>query len=203
MIAALLLAASAPVPLTAPQQRAVRCVAALAIVASEQQRGTGGRDWPALRIDGARFAQVTGERLMAETGRTREQMRDAILAAVAEYQKAKGDVPRGEVDGCIALMRETAPPPSLPRCAARMKSAAATVRGRDGLTAEAKDLATLASVLDYRAREALREQGLSGDAVDQTMSAASIEEAADVSARTASAAGGDPDYDSCAALAAP
>ena len=78
-----------------------------------------------------------------------------ILAAVTRYQKtAKLD--RGEIDKCVALMRVRSPappPPTMPRCAAIMSLAYEAVKTRDGLTKDAKDLATLAAVLTYRAKE--------------------------------------------------
>ena len=79
--------AAAPPPLTPEQNERVRCVAALAIVANEQERGVG--DWdslPPLKSRGSHFAGVVGDTLTGEGGRTREAVRDAILAAVADFQ---------------------------------------------------------------------------------------------------------------------
>ncbi|MGV3479136.1 MAG: hypothetical protein ACO1O3_04260, partial [Sphingobium sp.] len=152
----------AAAPLDAAQQRDIGCVATLAVVAYEQQRGE--TRWPPVGEDGARLAQIVGERVMKQSGRTREQVRDAIVAAVAERQKAKA-LPDEDVEACLALMRKEAPPPpppGLPQCAAMLKLAYDEEHGRNGLSEDAKRLATIASILDHKAREALRGEGRSG-----------------------------------------
>jgi hypothetical protein len=141
--------------LSAESAQDIRCVAVLGIVAYDQRRETTEwADIPPVAKDGERFAGIVGERTMKETGQTREAVKDLILAQVAAVQKAK-DVPRAEVETCVKRMAVVAPPPpppNLPRCAAIMTLAAEAVRKRDGLTTGAKDLATLASVLAYRAK---------------------------------------------------
>lgn len=188
-------AAALPTPAQATE---IRCVALLAIVANEQARGVGWSEYPALAADGARFSGVVGEQLMTATGRTREQVRDLILASVTGLQKAKA-LPRAEVDGCVTLMRTRAPappPPALPRCAAIMGLAYDAVKARDGLTKDAKDLATLASVLAYRAKVELTAAG---------RSEAQAEIALGLERDAAAEAGGAPDAElrGCAALAQP
>lgn len=195
----LFLAAAAASPTHAEQ---IRCVAALAIVASEQERGQAeALAWPALGGDGARFAQLTGERVMAETGRTKEAVRDDILAAVATLQReAQADggaapLPGELVGGCIEMMRAAVPPPTLPVCAGLVAIAYDAAHARDGLSPEAKDLATVASVLGFRAREQLRAEGRSESEIDRAMTLA----------REGLAAGTtpEPDISACAELARP
>lgn len=152
MIALALLASAA---LSPQSMQDIRCVAVLGIVAYDQRRAaTEWADLPSIGADGERFAGIVGERTMKESGRTREAVKDLILADVAALQKSKA-IPRAEVDTCMKRMAAVAPPPlppTLPRCAATMALAAEAVKAREGLTKGAKDLATLASVLAYRAR---------------------------------------------------
>lgn len=193
----------AAAPLDAAQQRDIGCVATLAVVAYEQQRGE--TRWPAVGEDGARLAQIVGERVMKQSGRTREQVRDAIVAAVAERQKAKA-LPEADVEACLALMRKEAPPPpppSLPQCAAMLKLAYDEEHGRNGLSEDAKRLATIASILDHKAREALRGEGRSGPETDAAMTVAREGVAADVKARVADGVSAGLDYSACFALARP
>lgn len=154
----------APPPLTAEQSERVRCVAALAIVASEQQRGVG--DWgslPPLRTRGAHFAETVGQSLTGEWGRTREAVRDAILAAVADFQKG-GEAalnPRAVV-ACIELMDRIdppPPPPELTECAALVSLTADEMRAKNGFDDTTKLMVTFATVLDSRARAKLRSEG--------------------------------------------
>src|SRR5689334_25411305 len=102
------LAAASPPPLAAQQQQQIRCVAVLAIVAGEQERRTAAAlDLPPLSRQGARFAQVVGDTLVKESGRTQEQVRDLILVQVSAAQKAAGKgakLPIEEARGCTGLM---------------------------------------------------------------------------------------------------
>lgn len=203
--------AAASGPLNPVQQQKLGCVATLAIVASEQARGVAS-EWPALGERGARYAQVVGETLIYEVGWTKEAIRDAIITAVAERQKrasANGtsrDLPREEVAGCVALMDEIAPPPAppgLPQCAAMVSLAYGEVHGREGLSNAAKDLATIASVLDYRAREALRGAGKSGTEIDEEMTLTRETIAAEAKRREAGGVSAGLDYGACFELAKP
>lgn len=104
------LAIAGNVPLTADQARGVRCIAVLGIIAFEQERGTAAAlALPPLADDGARFAAVAGEALVRETGRTREQVRDLILAEVSAA-RASAALPIDEARACVPLMRSMAPP---------------------------------------------------------------------------------------------
>jgi hypothetical protein len=156
--------AAAPPPLTAEQKERVRCVAALAIVANEQERGVG--DWgslPPLKSRGSHFAGVVGESLTGEGGRTREAVRDAILAAVADFQKSGvNEIPAETAISCIELMNRIdppPPPPGLTECAAVVSLAATAARAREGFSDNVKLLVTFATVLESRARAKLRSEG--------------------------------------------
>ena len=77
-------AADPPEPLNESQRRDLSCVAVLAIIASEQERGMASAfDYPLLTERGATYAGLVGKRIMDETGRTKEQVREDILAALA------------------------------------------------------------------------------------------------------------------------
>jgi hypothetical protein len=201
VIEAIMLIAAAAVA----QPRDLACVATLAVATYQQQHGGASGRWPPLAEDGGRFAQWFGEAEMKRTGRTREHVRDAILAAVAERQKG-GELDDSEVTACIARMREAAPPlpaPGLPQCAALLKLAYDEEHGRNGLSESAKRLATIASVLDHKAREALRSQGRSGTEADAAMAAARDTVAAELKARDADGVSAGLDYSTCLTLAAP
>ncbi len=195
MIVLLALAAALPTPM---QTKDIRCVAALAIVASEQKRGSGWSDVDDVQDDGADFAALVGEDVMKTTGATREEVRTQMIAAVGAIQKAKA-LPRDEVVGCIAAAKArlpATPPPALPRCAAIMGLAYDAVKARDGLSKDAKDLGTLASVLTYRAREIAIGEGKTIAEADALIGAER-----DEAAKT----GGAPQAElrTCTALAAP
>lgn len=198
---ALAWAAVAPPALSAQHQQQLRCVALLAIVAGEQERRTAAAlELPPLARDGARFAQVTGDAVVA-TGRTREQVRDLILAEVAAAQKAagaEGKLPVEEARSCAALAARVAPappPPDAVQCAGLMKLAADDVRRREGMSKTATDLITLASVLENRARTDLRAQGRTDAEGDRELGLAreAIQKTPDSA----------PDMEACVELAKP
>ena len=63
-----------PVPLNESQRRDLSCVAVLAIIASEQERGVESAfDYPLLAERGATYAGLVGKRIMDETGRTKSR----------------------------------------------------------------------------------------------------------------------------------
>ena len=86
-----------------------------------QRRTAAALDLPPLSRQGARFAQVVGNTLMKESGRSQEQVRDLILAQVRAAQKAAGKdakLPIEEARGCAGLMNTLAPPLPPPPLAA-------------------------------------------------------------------------------------
>ncbi len=162
--------------LTDTHKRDLTCVAIFAIVASEQQRGIDSAlRYPLLIERGRTYAGQTGERVMAETGRSREQVEAVILAAAAQQQeKVKegaepADVVTAEMEKCLPLLDAALPPkpkPSLNQCAGMMQLAYEQVYHREKLSKMAQDLKTLAFVLDNRAREKMRGEGISGSESD-------------------------------------
>ena len=230
MIAALsgILSAAAPVPPTAPQPavpgytakplnadqaKRIRCVAALAIVASGQERGAGNwDDYPPLAADGATFAGIVGEAVMKETGRTREAVRDAILSAVAALQKQAKDsadpdaLAHAEADRCLPVLRAAVPEkprPTLPQCAIYVALAYDEVRAREGASTTAKDLATIAAVLDHRAREMLKGEGKSEPESDEAMGREKERIMKETKAAADAGTAVDVDFPWCVALAKP
>lgn len=199
---AALAAAAPPSPLTAEQQQRIRCVAILAIVAGEQQRRTAAAlELPPLGSQGARFAQVVGDAVVKETGRTQEQVRDLILAQVKAAQQAAGPaakLPVEEARGCVDVMNAVAPPlppPGAVQCAGLLKLAADDVKRREGMSKTAMDLIAIASLLDNRARTELGAAGKTGAESDKELTLA--REA--IAARPETA----PDMEACVELAQP
>lgn len=202
-----------PAPLDAGQQRELSCVAMLAIIASEQERGVeSALAYPLLSERGARYAGLVGQRIMEETGRNREQVRKDILAAV-EAQQAMAieaadpeELLRSEMAICLPLLDAAVPPrpkPDLTQCAGMLQLAYEEVHKREGLSKTAQDLKTLAAVLDSRARDQLRAEGLSGSESDIILTQARETMLADAREREALGLGSDLDFDHCFVLAAP
>ena len=193
----LLLALAAATVLTPQQATDIRCVAVLGVVSYEQGRNGGWGDVAPVRADGGRFAGVVGERVMKESGRTRDAVKGLILADVAALQKTK-NLSLADVETCMKRMAVVAPPPpepTLPRCAAVMAVAAEAVKAREGLSKGAKDLATLASVLAYRAK-------VEGVAAGKTEAQVAEGIAADRAVATKAGGADDGELQSCADLAA-
>lgn len=204
---------SLPKPLTDVHKRDLSCVAALAIVASEQERGvTSAFEYPLLEERGRAYAGLVGERVMQETGMTREQVREQILAAVTVQQGKVKDVAEpqqvveAEMAKCLPLLEQEVPPkpkPTLNQCAAMVELAYREVHGREGLSKTAQDLKTLAYVLDSRAREALKAEGYSGNESDIILTQLREEMLADAKVKEKAGKSSDLDFDHCFKLAAP
>ncbi len=209
LIAPLILASQpasiAPAPLTPAQSEQVRCVAALAIVAHQQQDPANNLgDIPPLQKRGAHFAGTVGTALIARGARTKEAVRDLFVAGVASFQKAK--LPRETVTSCIALMNRVdppAPPPTLTQCAAMMALAYDDVRLREGMGTDARSLATYAAVLDNRARTELRAAGKSDSESDVVIGLARETLKAKIDLATSKGEEPDLDFDGCFAMAKP
>lgn len=202
-----------PLPLTATQKQDLRCSAAFAIIASEQERRVPwAQEWPRLSVRGKDFFTETGLSLIRESGRTREQVSALMVAEVTALQDAAAGTadPNAIVDAirqpCLERLGEVVAPlekPDLVTCAGIMELAYREVHGREGLSASAKDLKTLASVLDDRARKQLLSQGKSANESDRILGEARDGFAA-ASAERAEQGLTDPtDYDHCFDLAAP
>lgn len=204
---------SLPTPLTDIHKRDLSCVAALAIVASEQERGVASSfAYPLLDERGRTYAGLVGERVMQETGLTREQVREQILASVSAQQAKVKDVaePQQVVDAemqkCLPLLEKEVPPkpkPTLNQCAAMVELAYREVYGREGLSKTAQDLKTLAYVLDSRAREVLKAEGYSGNESDILLTQLREEMLAEAKVKESAGESSDLDFDHCFKLAAP
>lgn len=202
-----------PEPLDESQRRDLSCVAVLAIIASEQERGVeSALAYPLLSERGATYAGLVGQRIMADTGRTREQVREEILAAVAEQQAMAQNAAdpdrlvRSEMATCLPLLDAAVPPrpkPDLTQCAGMLQLAYEEVHKREGLSKTAQDLKTLAAVLDSRARDQLRAEGLSGSESDIILTQGREAMLADARQREALGQGSNLDIDHCFVLAAP
>jgi len=106
-------------------------------------------------------------------------VRDLLTADVAQMQKRAGDAPDVEMNAemapCLARLDSAVPPlkvPNLLQCTAILSLAYEELHGREGLTAAARDLATLSSVLTSREHEALVAKQMSGDEADRTIAQA-------------------------------
>lgn len=200
-------------PLTLEQTGDIRCAAAFAIVAGQQQRGVASAlAYPTMEPRGRTFFADLGERLVATTGRNREDVRALIVDEVKAFQASaiESKDPNATIDAimtpCLMRLEAAVPPPpqpSLPQCAAIMALAYDEVFAREGLSSTAKDLKTLATVLESRARAKLREEGNSGNESDiilGTLKAQLADEAV-----TLEAEGKSPnlDYEYCFELAEP
>ena len=159
------LAANPPVSLNADQAEQVRCVAALAVAAYDQQRGAPGwAGFPWLPDRGKRFSGIVGDRLVKDTGLSRDAIRQAIIGEVAALQKRASPQLEAQtlVRSCIAVMDKVDPPkapPSLPKCAAMVAIAAQDAAGVDPRSVQARQLSNVAAILDAKAREELRMAG--------------------------------------------
>jgi hypothetical protein len=166
-----LFAAAAPAPFSPAQKESLRCVAALAIIASDQQKG--GSNWPSfppLSRRGAHFAEKIGTQMVTQTGRTKEQVRAAILAEVAALQAKPGNSATTALGlSCVALMNELDPPPPPPErlyCAALASSTYDAVRAAEGSSTQAQSLGNISAILIASARDELIAGGKSGPEAD-------------------------------------
>lgn len=160
---------AAPNPLSTSQRDHVQCVAVLAIIANEQQRGIGGwEDLPPLAIRGAKFSDRVIQGLVKDKSRKQDAARAEVLAQVAALQSeaiASGNasaVLRARSVPCIAMLDVEVPPPqppTLPQCAAALAMAYDDEVAHQGLTKSARTLSIFAALLDGRAREALKSEG--------------------------------------------
>lgn len=206
-------APSLPPRLSAAQQRDIDCVATLAIIANDQERGApGAEDYPLVVERGRTWAGIVGERVMAEAALPREAVRDAILAAVAAQQARVKDVAdpaeivAAQMAICLPLLDAQVPlerQPSLPECAGLLQLAYDEVYAREGLSPVAKDLKTLAFVLESRAREQYLADGYSGSESDVLLTNLRETLRAEAQARAAQGLGDNVDFDHCFTLAAP
>ena len=166
-----------PLALNDVQRTDLRCSAAFAIVAMEQAGGDALPGWPPLALRGKSFFADTGERVMREAGLTRDGVRALIAAEVQTLQAAPDpDAALAALAGpCVARLDATVPPlkqPDLAQCAAILDLAYEEVHAREGMSAAARDLKTLAMVLADRQRKSVTSTGGSSEAADRTLAQA-------------------------------
>lgn len=174
--------ATPPAPVTAPvltpaQREDLTCAAAFAIIASEQTRGvTSALAYPTLVVRGRTYFVDTAERIVTETATSEDAVGLALTRIVEDLQAeaAQSNDPAGVVDAvmapCLAKLDAAVPlppPPSMLQCAIYLQLAFEEVQGREADSATARDLKTLASVLESRARDEMRDEGLSGNEADR------------------------------------
>jgi hypothetical protein len=192
VVAALVAAAvAAPLPVAAAEAASaaaisadlradLHCAAAFAVAATEQQRGTrAALALPPMAVRGKRYFADVGERVLRETGLTREAVRDLLVADVAAMQRRATVDPDGElaaeVKPCLARLDAAVPAlqiPDLAQCAAILGLAFEEAHAREPLSLATRDLQTLAQVLASRARTAFITGGASGDGADAALAQA-------------------------------
>ncbi|WP_430386975.1 hypothetical protein [Blastomonas fulva] len=215
-------AAPAPQPVTAPvtapaltpaQRDDLTCAAAFAIIASEQARGvTSALAYPTLVVRGRSYFVSTAERIVDETATNEDAIGLALNQIVEQLQAeaAQSNDPAGVVDAimtpCLAKLDAAVPlppPPSMLQCAIYLQLAFDEVSAREGDSATARDLKTLATVLESRARDEMRDEGLSGNEADRRF----IETREAIDAREKARAPDDDatdvDFEHCFTLAKP
>lgn len=222
-LAALLFAAqAAPAPVAPPaltqtQRDDLTCAAAFAIIASEQERGvTSALAYPTMVTRGRTYFVNTAERIVTETASSDAAIGAALTQIVQQLQSdaAQSNDPAGVVDAIMTPCLEkldaavpVPPPPSMLQCAVYVQLAYEEVKGREGDSNTARDLKTLASVLESRARDEMRDAGLSGNEADakliETREAAIAKEKARNPGDDAQAADGDIDFEACFNMAKP
>lgn len=202
-----------PPPLSLEQKGDIRCAAAFAIIAGQQERGVASAlAYPGMEPRGREFFIDLGAALVADTGRSKEMVRALLVEQVVAFQDAakRSKDPDSTIDAVMTpcLMRLDAevpppPPPSLPQCAAILSLAYDEVFAREGLSSTARDLKTLAMVLDSRARDSLRAEGKSGTEIDVTLGTLKAQIAAEAAALEAKGKSPNLDYETCFELAKP
>lgn len=203
---------SAP-ELTAAQREDLTCAVAFAIIASEQARGVSSAlAYPTLVSRGRTYFVTTAERIVTETASSDDAVGLAVSQIVQDLQAqaAQSQDPAGVVDAimapCLAKLDAAIPlppKPSMLQCAIYLQLAFEEVSGREGDSAAARDLKTLATVLESRARDEMRDEGLTGNEADQRL--IETREAIDARERARNPADDatDIDFEHCFDLARP
>jgi len=198
---------------TSTHIRDLTCVATFAIIASEQVRGDPKMlAYPPMSIKGKYYTANTGLRITKETGKSKEAVREAILKELATLQAAHAKsadpdiVIADSMRKCLPLLEVEVPQkpqPTLPECAALVGFAYDEMYKSEGLSKSARDLKTIASVLDNRAREAMLADGKSGNERDIAMIDSKFAVTAKLKASESGADVSELNMDYCFSLAAP
>ncbi|WP_295636400.1 hypothetical protein [Novosphingobium sp.] len=189
--------------LTEDHKAALRCAAAFAVVATEQQRGEKeALAYPPLALRGKEYFVRVAAQVMEQVGLSRDVVRGLLVQDVAEMQQQAGAIsdPAAEVRlvmrPCLDRLEKLVAPlktPDLLECSAILTLAAAEVHAREGMSPTASDLTTLATVLTTRAREAQIAKGRSGNEADTAVELAREKMAATTA--PGAAGGGADQYD--------
>lgn len=164
----LLMAARQP-DFSVEQSEQLKCVAAFAIIANEQQRGVNEwADFPDLSDRGAFYAASITDKIAKGLRVQRASIEQEIVRQIAQLQ-TQSSSEEGSTrmlhtlgESCLAdldAVVRKAPAPGLTRCAALLALARDDARAREGMTKAVKDLTVFASVLEDRARTSLRSDG--------------------------------------------
>lgn len=217
-LAALLLAAqaatsAAPPALSDAQRADLTCAAAFAIIASEQERGvTSALAYPTMVTRGRTYFVNTAERIVTETASSKEAIGVALTGIVEQLQgdAAQSNDPAGVIETIMGPCLEkldaavpVPPPPSMLQCAVYVQLAHEEVKNREGDSTTARDLKTLASVLESRARDEMRDQGLSGNEADAKLIETREAAIAKEKARDPGDDATDIDFEACFNMAKP
>jgi len=130
----------------------------------------------------------------------------AAQQALAQDAADPDEVVRREMATCLPLLDAAVPPkpkPDLNQCAGMLQLAYEEVHDREGLSKTAQDLKTLAAVLDSRARDKMRAEGLSGQESDILLTLSRETMLADAKKLESKGQGSNLDFDHCFLLAAP
>lgn len=157
-------AQAAPERETAARQAKFRCVAALAIIANDQQRGMGDWDgYPPLAARGTKFSERVAQAAIKDSGMTQADVAQAILTELAALQQEGADENvRAIADRCIAMLDAEVPPPKPPtllQCAVALNLAFEDEKAHQGMSKTARTLAVFAAVLEGRARDEMKAAG--------------------------------------------
>lgn len=197
--------------LSLEQKADVRCAVAFAIVAGGQGRGEApALAYPLLGARGRIFFADLGQRLLKDLEATPQQVQLLLESEARAFHIAaqQGNDSNGTVDAvmkpCLLRLDAAVPPPPKPgllECAAILGLAYDEVFAREGLSPTARDLKTQASILDGRARDALRAEGKSAEDIDFTLDAVKNAIAADAAALEEQGKSPNLDYNHCIELA--
>jgi hypothetical protein len=164
---------------TAGERQELRCVAAFALVAYDQQRGAPGWDGlPDLTVRGAHFSDVVRARLAKGRGHDDEAIKAAVRNQISQLQaeaiaaENPQAITHDVVHDCLALADRIDPPPAEPtmlRCAALSAVAYQDLQARDGQSEATTAMAMLAAVLESEARKELRAASKSGPESDAAL----------------------------------
>jgi hypothetical protein len=156
--------ASAP-NLSKNEREQVHCVAMLAILANDQQRGAPGWEGlPDVSSRGRHFADLVVARVMKDRAMTQDEVRALVVSDVKALQidsvegRISPDDAHREASSCITVMdtvNPIIPEPSMMRCAALSAVARDDLKTEQGPSGPALGMAMLASVLDSEARKEL------------------------------------------------